>query len=266
VTAQALAAVTKLYDELFAELDKLRPEQWDMPSNCPGWPIRDVVAHLGASTRQSRDPLPPMPPLAAGLARERYHDYEVTRRRNWTINEVIDELRIYVPRKTSLLAKLQDEPAASQPVEIPGLGVYPSHAVANASAFDLSCHLYLDILPALSLTVSPAREEEHQMLYSIVEWMIWGLPQMQGPLLADTVREPITLRLTGPGESAWTIRRVDRTGQLDVNESHEGAVEVTSTACDFIRWGTKRKAWQPLCVVRGNRTLATEFLCTLNIV
>jgi uncharacterized protein (TIGR03083 family) len=266
LTSEAVTAAAQLYDELFSVLDALAPHQWDWPSNCPGWRVRDVIAHLGAAARQGRDPLPAMPVPPAGLARERQHDYEVTRRKDWPVPDVLDELRTYLPRNLRALDKLQHEPAASQEIDLPGLGRYPGHALANASAFDAYCHLHLDLAPILGRP--PAnRKPPHATLYAVVQWMLWGLPQMQGPLLAETVGRPITLQLTGPGSSTWTVQRSAATGELLVTETDEGTdVTVTSTAADFVRWATKRAPWQPSCAVTGDRSDVVEFLGTLDII
>lgn len=264
MTQQAAMAANVLYDQLFSALDDVNPEQWDWPSGCPGWRIRDVVAHLAASARQSRDPLPSMPALPPGLARERQHDYEVTRRKNWPISDVLNELKTYVPRNARTIEKLQSPELADREVELPGLGTYPSHAIANASAFDVYCHLYLDIAPTLGLPAPPDQPDE--IVIPVIEWMMWGLPQMQGDLLAATVTAPITLRLTGPGESTWTVRRVVPGTSIETVEADEGDVKVTSRALDFVSWGTKRSDWQPACEIDGDRALAAEFLGTLNII
>lgn len=39
--------------QLADELESLTPQQWATPSLCPGWTVRDVVAHLTLSTRES---------------------------------------------------------------------------------------------------------------------------------------------------------------------------------------------------------------------
>lgn len=36
---------------LVTDLEKLAPEQWDKPSLCPEWSVRDVVAHLTAGAK-----------------------------------------------------------------------------------------------------------------------------------------------------------------------------------------------------------------------
>lgn len=40
--------------DLCAYLETLSPEQWDAPSLCAGWTVRDVVAHLTLSTRTTK--------------------------------------------------------------------------------------------------------------------------------------------------------------------------------------------------------------------
>src|SRR6476646_6337084 len=35
---------------LAGDLEQLTPEQWDSPSECDGWTVRDVVAHMTASS------------------------------------------------------------------------------------------------------------------------------------------------------------------------------------------------------------------------
>lgn len=62
----------RLADETYAErarlaslLDGLDPGQWDVPSLCAGWRVRDVVAHITMPFRTS------VPRLVAGLVRAR---------------------------------------------------------------------------------------------------------------------------------------------------------------------------------------------------
>lgn len=39
------------YDELLALLDQLRVEEWDAPTECPGWTVADMVGHLLGSAK-----------------------------------------------------------------------------------------------------------------------------------------------------------------------------------------------------------------------
>jgi uncharacterized protein (TIGR03083 family) len=55
-----------LGDELLDLLRGLRPEQWTLPTSCPGWQVRDIAAHLLDSGLRriaiDRDGQPPPPP------------------------------------------------------------------------------------------------------------------------------------------------------------------------------------------------------------
>lgn len=47
----ALEATRRERLDLCDHLDTLGPEQWQVPSLCDGWTVKDVVAHLTTSTR-----------------------------------------------------------------------------------------------------------------------------------------------------------------------------------------------------------------------
>ena len=91
-----------------------------------------------------------------------------------------------------------------------------------------------------------------------------------GPLTAkeldDSLLAPLTLRLTGPGESTWTVTRPDPAGGLVVEEGDGGEVAVTSSAVDFVSWGTSRSPWRDACEIEGDLALAAGFLSTLDII
>lgn len=252
------------------------------PSACPGWRVRDVIAHIGAGARSVIDPLPvPEDRLPLPANREREHDVHVDIRRSWTIAEVMDEFERFGAERLERLPGLQEEPLASTEIEIPGLGTYPMHAAANGLSFDCFCHLYHDIVAPGGPIQRELPAPSHEEMLPVVQWMMWGLPQMQGPELDESLLAPITISLTGPGESKWTVRRPEPQGGLPqdglpqgglpqgglVVESGGGAeVVVTSSAVDFVSWGTGRSAWHSACDVEGDRAVATAFLSTLDIV
>jgi uncharacterized protein (TIGR03083 family) len=59
------AAVVAERTELAAMLGGLRPEQWDAPTLCAGWRVREVVAHMTMAFRMS------VPQFAAQMVRSR---------------------------------------------------------------------------------------------------------------------------------------------------------------------------------------------------
>jgi uncharacterized protein (TIGR03083 family) len=267
MTATAVTAWQGLRDQFDELLVDLSSAEWSAPSACAGWRVRDVVAHLAASARAPIDP-PPDPPDAAPLPRnrERQHDVFVDRRRHWSIQEVVAEYRTYAPQFAAALSGLQDEPTASQPIPVPGLGVYPAHSLANANVFDYYCHLRHDILAPGGPITRPLPPPDHDTVYAAVQWMMLGLPQMQGEALDGTVTEPITIKLTGPGASEWTITRPEVGSGLHVTEGGGATVVVQSDAHAFIAWGTTRAAWREHCHITGPPGLAAPLLDALDIV
>ena len=77
---------------LLIEADALRPiieglseEQFDAPTVCTGWSVRDVLGHCGAAlTRVVADDLHSFSPAE--------NEIDVERRRGWPIADVLDEL------------------------------------------------------------------------------------------------------------------------------------------------------------------------------
>ena len=267
MTKQAMRAWTTVRGQVDEMLDSITDFEWLAPSACPGWLVRDVVAHLGANARAPIEPLPeiePAPPMPDN--RERLHDLVVARRRAWPIAEILHEYHTYVPKLVDFVASMQDEPAAEKPFPVPGLGIYPAHSLANAMMFDYYCHMRHDLLRPAGPLYCVLPSPDHDTVYSAVVWMMLGLPQMQGSDLDETVRAPITFRLTGAGASEWTVHRRGPSGALVVEETGGGDVVVTSEADAFIAWGTQRRRWRTDCTIEGDESLAVPLLDALNIV
>jgi len=46
---RCLSSIRELADALAAELERLAPEEWDRPTNCPPWLVRNLAAHVVTS-------------------------------------------------------------------------------------------------------------------------------------------------------------------------------------------------------------------------
>ncbi|MER6046970.1 maleylpyruvate isomerase family mycothiol-dependent enzyme [Streptomyces sp. NPDC001793] len=68
------AAIAAERRELADMLDALTPEQWDAPSLCAGWRVREVAAHMSLGFRYS------LPKVAAELVRARGSLHRMTDR------------------------------------------------------------------------------------------------------------------------------------------------------------------------------------------
>ena len=266
MSKEGLAAVQLGIEDALAVFETLTEDEWAMPSGCAGWRVQDVAAHASSNFKATADPpaapAEPLPPMPA----ERLMDLLVEPRLQWSTAQVLEELRTYSPRLVEALSALQEEPFASTPMTIADLGTYPMHQLADAYAFDLYCHLRIDVLAPhgpVEREVPPADEAR---LVPVVGWMLAGLPKMQGDAF-PFVDRPLTLRLTGPGGGRWTINGTgDGHVDLEPGGSPDATTTITSDTHAFVLWGTKRADWREHAAIEGDAELAERFLDTLNIV
>lgn len=264
---QAVDAHAEFHHQIAEIAATFNDQEWHAPSACAGWRVQDVIAHMAVGARGMFDPLElPATDLVAPDNRERQHDMHVELRHDWSSAQVLDEFITFGEQRIERLRSMQDEPEASEEIALGGLGTYPKHTLANAYAFDYFCHLHHDLGGPHGSIRRNLSEVSHDQIYPGVQWMMWGLPQMQGSELDNALFAPITIELTGPGASTWTVRRPDPAGGLVVEEAGGAEITVTSTATDFFSWGTARTPWQASCSIDGDPTVATAFLSTLNIV
>jgi uncharacterized protein (TIGR03083 family) len=72
-------------EALPAVLRRARPEQFDLPSVCPGWSVRDVLAHCGAA-------LGGFVQGVVGSFSPEANQLQVDERASWPLDRVLDEL------------------------------------------------------------------------------------------------------------------------------------------------------------------------------
>jgi hypothetical protein len=59
---------------------------------------------------------------------------------------------------------VQEKPFASGPLTMSELGTYPMHALADAFAFDMWCHFYIDMLSPTGPVQRPYLKPEDELL------------------------------------------------------------------------------------------------------
>ena len=267
MSKEAVDAVRVGIEDALNVFESLSVEEWGRPSGCTGWRVQDVAAHMGSNFKETADPSPPPPEPLPPMPAERLMDLLVEPRRDWTPEQVLTELRTYAPRLVATLDAMQEPPLATSPLTVADLGTYEMQRLADAYAFDLYCHLRVDVLaphgpierdipPADDLRIRPA-----------VGWMLAGLPQMQGDAFAFVDRS-IGLRLDGPGGGEWLISPAegDRIAVEASTAANDVAAVIRSSADAFVMWGTKRSDWRESTELDGDLNLASRFLDTLNIV
>jgi hypothetical protein len=143
-------------------------------------------------------------------------------------------------------------------IPLGNLGSHPMHILGNAIVFDHYCHLRHDIGAAVARAADLPRDPA--ALGAAVEWMLAGLPQMCADALAAcTVGVNLTFADLGttwavaPGTDGWTARE----------RAVDGLATVTTTAHDFVSWGTKRADWRAMGVVADGAVAATLDACNV---
>ncbi|MFM9037512.1 MAG: maleylpyruvate isomerase family mycothiol-dependent enzyme [Actinomycetota bacterium] len=264
MSKEAVTALRIAVDEVKYVITSLTDEEWQRPSGCTGWSVRDLVAHMSSNYKETVDPSPP-PAEPVQLPAERMMDLLVEPRKDWTNRQILDEYLSYCDRAVDVLASFQDEPLASTVIPLADLGSYPMHQLADAYAFDHYCHLRIDLLAPRGPISRQVSAADATRLGPAIRWMITGMPQMQSNL-GRSLSAPIVLDLTGPGGGKWTIGPSGDDIVVSDGASNGAVATVTSSGHAFVDWGTQRSNWREHCAVSGDDAVAARFLDALNII
>ena len=266
MSKEALAAVRVGIDDALNVFESLSIDEWARPSGCTGWRVQDVAAHMSSNFKETADPSPPPPNPLPPMPAERLMDLLVEPRREWTPEQVLTELRTYAPRVLQTLDALQQPPLATSPLTVADLGTYDMHLLADAYAFDVYCHLHVDVLAPRGPIVREVPPPDDLRVRPAVGWMLAGLPQMQGDAFAFVDRT-IGVELTGVGGGRWSLSPGEASRLvITPGAAPDEAALVTSDARSFVVWGTKRAGWREHANIDGDTALAERFLDTLNII
>ncbi|MFE0750065.1 maleylpyruvate isomerase family mycothiol-dependent enzyme [Gordonia sp. NPDC058843] len=260
-----VVASRTLADEYSSIVRDLAPSEWSAPSRCVGWTVKDLVAHTGSNFAAIVNPTEPDPSVPPPKTAEELQNRLVDARRDWTPTQVADEFLSTVGPAMDVLTAMQDPAVASAPMTLTDLGTYETHQLSDAFAFDMWCHMYVDLL-APEGPVSRRLDGGHEaLLDAAIGWMLAGLPQMCRPVNAALDGRAIGLRLKGPGGGEWSLQ--PGPDLLSVNPGIDRSdTVITSSAADFVVWGTTRSPWREHVTIDGDDSHAGQVLDTLDIV
>jgi uncharacterized protein (TIGR03083 family) len=263
VAIDRVGALRREREALLDFLRPLSPGDWDTPSKCPGWSVKDVVSHMAAIAHGVFTPW--MVKLMRTKNVERaINDADVEIRRGREPAQVVDEYERWSRRLATVLRAAQRGPLARVPMPMGDIGRYPMVLIPSAIVFDTHTHLRHDLVPALD---RPEPDTDPERVASVLEWMVAGIPQMCRQSLAFMDR-PLTLTLEGPGGGTWSLS--PRPGELlEVSAGRTGgeAAHVSGIAIEFPAWGTTRAPWRDQSVkLEGDEDYAARFLDALKII
>lgn len=138
-----LAAHEAVFDGTREAITGLAADAWDRPTGCPGWSVRDQLAHMiGVERLMLGDPAEPVevPPLEHVVTDfDRAIESAVELRRGWPIDRLVSEFEAVVSRRLAALADL-DVSQLTEPLDGPaGLRMKGSQML-RTRVFDLTCH------------------------------------------------------------------------------------------------------------------------------
>lgn len=258
-----LAALRRERAQLVAYLKTLNGDEWEAPSAAEGWSVRDVVAHLGATTLSLLGP--GMRQVLTADSAEAFNDTAVDKRRGWPLEKVLGEFVRTSALASHMLRVTSRQPLASLHVPIAELGSYPMGLTPSLLVFDWHVHLRHDIAPAIG---KPAPATDSDRMSAVLEWMFAGMEQMNRDSM-NWVKEPLSIELTGLAGGRWLVGAASGAG-LRVTPETDAS---TASACiagstdQFPAWATTRIPWRTAdLTLTGDAAYATRFLDTLNIV
>ncbi|WP_055477128.1 maleylpyruvate isomerase N-terminal domain-containing protein [Gordonia sp. HS-NH1] len=260
-----LTAAKALVNDTLSLLDRLTPADWTADSACHGWRVHDVVTHMGFFFNFIADPDLVFPDNPSGKS-ERLNDAAVRERADWTSEQAVDYYRSQSEAGLATLAALQGEDLRDQPLDMLDLGTYRLHQLSDAVAFDHLVHLTSDLLQPFG-PLDSAEVSVSAAIDPAIDWMIAGLPQMNGAALHPTLTRPVGLHLTGATDRSFVVDRDTAGTIVTVRETDDLPSDVaTSSATDFLRWGTTRGAWRSAVTVNGDRQHVARVLDAIDIV
>ncbi|MEU3910473.1 maleylpyruvate isomerase family mycothiol-dependent enzyme [Streptomyces sp. NPDC029721] len=214
--------------------------QWNLPTPCPGWSVRDVVSHIiGLELEQLGDPRPihTLPRDLRHVVDEftRYMEVPVDVRRHHTALEMTSELEYTVIRRQRQLRNDKRDPATTL-VRGPKGDQIPLELSMRLRAFDVWIHEQ-DLRAALGVPGNwdaPGAHVARDILLS-------GLPKVVAKGAGAPPNTAVVLDVHGPLEFLRTVR-VDAAGRatLDPTPSLGPAVSLSLDWETYVRLAAGR--------------------------
>ncbi len=195
-------------------LEQLSPEDWDRPTPCSLWTVRDIVAHqaghvqMGSGFRgfvAQLDPRALRPYQKQGMrALDALNQYQVDKRRERSTSELIAEVREGTPRSIAARARLNPV-ARNMPVPAPGFGLVRLGTLLHRIfPRDMWIHR-LDIADATGREIELTPGHDGVLVAQAVE-------DVDRQVVKKARGLSFTLELTGPAGGTWVLGRGTEAG------------------------------------------------------
>lgn len=240
-------ATNQTWNAVAALIASLEPDDWNRPTPCVGWSVKDVLAHLGhvegLLVHQFEQPDPPADWVGEGSPLDQVTGQGVAARRIWSKDQVVDEIERAVAATRTMLSSPElnwQEPALTP------VGPAPRSVAVEMRVNDAFLHL-CDIRTAIGRAIDgPEIEGSSEPLGRevavgrAVRLSPWAWAKRVGATEGHRLR----LSLSGPGGVDHDV--VMREGKAVV-ESHDGTPEafIKGTALAYLLAVSGRHALVP---------------------
>ncbi|MDX6351505.1 MAG: hypothetical protein QOF84_6295 [Streptomyces sp.] len=236
--------------------------EWNRPTACPYWSVRDVVSHvIGLECELLGDPRPihTLPIDLRHIHSEfaRYMEVPVDKRRHHTAPEMTGELEYTIIRRSRQLRNESREPDAT--VRSPGYGDATLENLLWQRVFDVWVHEQ-DLRRALG---KPGNLDSPAAGYAR-DWLLAAMPKKVAKDAGAKPGSAVVIDVHGPVEFMRTVRVDDQGyGTIDGSVSLGPAVTLTMDWETFVRLACGRVRPQVVAdhfKVEGDEALAERIL------
>ena len=226
-------------DALLELLSTMPLPLWEAPSGCPGWTVKDLLAHLDAMYWRlvDRSQLPD----SRGLPTERAADRDVASRATWDPSRLLAD---YVEVSDRALSALELLRTVDDPVPLGDLGTFPASMLADGYAFDHYIHIRADLLAPRGPVDAPPPPSDELRMGPTVAWILAALPQQCAAAIA-ALGGPVELVLTGPGGGHFVLHPGGQVVSGDGART-ETVASISCSTPELVWWSTGRATWADL--------------------
>ncbi|MEW2525564.1 maleylpyruvate isomerase family mycothiol-dependent enzyme [Streptomyces sp. NPDC047071] len=207
--AHAVEAISEL-------VTPLAEGEWNQPTPCPGWSVRDIVSHvIGLDCEMLGDPRPihtlPRDLYHVKTDGQRYMEMQVDVRRHHTAPEMTSELEYTIIRRNR---QIRNESRAPETMVRGPLGTEQSLELAmRIRAFDVWVHEQ-----DLRVTLGRPGNLDSPGAYVARDLMLHGLAKVVAKKAGAPANSAVVVDVSGPVEFLRTVR-VDAEGRGTVDNT-----------------------------------------------
>lgn len=257
-----IAAWHSTATDLQALFSELASAEWARPTQCPGWSVFDVAAHLAAIEAELAGQSPPSPGhWDGGPPSSRYTQAGVDARRGKTPAEVVDEFRTAVVRRATSLAADPPDPAAPAPTSAVGRG-WDWETLLRNRVIDLWVHEQ-DIREA---TNRPGDLDTPGAQVTLASFSM-ALPYVVAKKAAAPVGTSVLFDVSGPFGFTRSVT-VDENGRGAVSDpgTRGPTVSLTTDTATFARLCAGRiPAAEAAVSITGDSDLGARLVTSMNM-